>query len=91
MKYRVSHLPNTGKATQFKVKSAEEKKETSFSFSNDLLSVWGNPVESKLKEFMVAYIKSHGWSKERVAISSANSEKNLNSQIAGLPKAKSAK
>ncbi len=91
MKYRVSHLPNTGKSTQFKIQCAEDKKETAFSFSNDLLSVWGNPLESKLKEFMIAYVKRHGWSKERVAISSANSEKNLNTQIAALPKGKAAK
>ena len=91
MKYRVSHLPNTGKEKQFKVQSAEDKKETSFSFSNQVLSVWGNPLESKLKEFMVAYIKRHGWSKERVAISPANSERNLNTQIAALPKGKASK
>ena len=91
MKYRVSHLPNTGKTTQFKVKSAEDKKETAFSFSNDVLTTWGNPLESKLKEFMIAYIKRHGWAKERVAISSTNSEKNLNAFIASLPKDKAPK
>lgn len=88
MKYNVSQLPNTGKALQFKVKSVAEKKETAFSFCKELLTVWGNPVQSKLKEVMVAYIKRNGWSKDMVAISEKNSHRNLNSYVASLPKSK---
>lgn len=88
MKYNVSQLPNTGNAKQFKVKSIAEKKETSFSFSRELLTVWGNPLQPKLKEVMIAYIKRNGWSKETVAISEKNISRNLNSYVASLPKSK---
>ena len=88
MKYNVSQLPNTGKALQFKVKSIAEKKETAFSFCKELLTVWGNPVQSKLKEVMVAYIKRNGWSKEMVSISGKNTLPNLNTYVASLPKSK---
>ncbi len=52
------------------------------------MTVWGNPLQSKLKEVMVAYIKRNGWSKEMVTLSEKNSAKNLNSYVASLPKSK---
>ena len=84
MRYRVSNLPNTGQALNFKMKSAEGGKESTFSFCRELVSVWGNPSETDLKEVMIAYVKQHGWSKAPVALSEKNSSRSLRNFVASL-------
>ncbi len=88
MKYHVTSLPSSEKAIKFSVRGSEGKEESQFNFSRPLIEVWGNPKESKLKELMIAHIKSHGWAKKPVSLDPKNSPLNLNTFIASLPKAK---
>jgi hypothetical protein len=90
MKYRVSQIPNTGRALNFKVRDPEGKKQSIFNFSHSIIETWGNPKEEKLKEVMIAYIKRHGWVKEPVAIS-ADTPKNITRYIASLSETKKSK
>ena len=85
MKYQFTHLPNTAQALKFKVRSQEGGKESFFNISHAIVDVWGNPLESKLRAVMIAYIKKNGWSKEPVTITPKNSLRNINRYIASLP------
>ena len=84
MKYRFFHLPNTEHATKFRVKSQDGKNESDFNFSKAILSMWGNPLEDKLEELMIAYLKRNGWGKQPVNVTTTESPKNLNQYIASL-------
>lgn len=88
MKYRVSHVPNSGHGVNFKMCNEQGKHESFFTFSHELIDVWGNPLEAKLKELMIAYVKRHGWVKEPVTMTDKNSPRSLQHLIASLPKAK---
>lgn len=91
MKYRVSHVPNTQKALNFKIVSADSKNQTVFNICKDLFLTWGKPSEAKLKEMMVAYVKKNGWAKEPVAISEVKGSRDLNFFITELNGNKKAK
>ncbi len=88
MKYRVSPLPNTGTAINFKIQTDKADQLTQFSFSHKLMDIWGMPKEPLLKELMIAYVKRHGWSKEKIAMTDKNSPRSLSCYIAELPKKK---
>ena len=85
MKYQFTHLPSTAKALKFKVRSQTGGKESFFDISHSVVEVWGNPLEAKLREVMIAYIKKHGWSKEPVTLTLKNSMRNLNRFVASMP------
>lgn len=91
MKYRVSNLPNSGKAINFKIQDQKGEKQSSFSFSHTLVDVWGMPKEPMLKELMVAYVKRNGWQKENVSMTDKNSPRSLSCYIADLNAVKKAK
>ncbi len=88
MKYQFTHLPSTANALKFRVRSQEGGKESFFNISHEVIEVWGNPLEAKLRTVMIAYIKRHGWSKDPVAITPKNSLRNLNRYVASLPDTK---
>lgn len=91
MKYRVSDVPNTGHAVNFKLQSAKGDQQSLFCFSRQIMDVWGNPQKSSLKEVMVAYVKRHGWQKEPVTMTPKNSPRSLSCYVAELLSAKKAK
>ena len=86
MKYRFTHLPNTQAAKRFKVQSGDSKNQAFFNFEKEILTIWGNPLEDKLQELMIAYVKRNGWAKEPVAVNPENSLHHLNQNIASLAK-----
>ena len=81
MKYRFSYMPNTQKARVFRVTSPDKKNESVFNISREMIGIWGNPAESKLEQFMVAYIKKHGWPKQPVTVEVKDCSRNLNQAI----------
>ena len=83
MKYRFSPLPNTQAARRYKVQSGDSKTQAFFNFSKEILVIWGNPLETKLHELMIAYVKKNGWAKEPVAIGD-KSPRSLSKYIASL-------
>lgn len=84
MKYRVSHMPNSGTAINFKIQDQPGEKQTNFSFSHTIVDVWGMPKEPLLKELMVAYVKRNNWPKETVVMTPKNSPRSLSCYIRDL-------
>jgi hypothetical protein len=86
MKFLISSVPGTSHFKSYKVRHPEEEgKEVYFNFCKELLTVWGNPLEPKLNEVMVAYIKRNGWTaKGPIEITEKNSARNLNTFVASL-------
>lgn len=91
MNYLISHVPNSQKTLNYKIKSAEGDKEAAFSFCKELYMVWGKPSEQKLGQVMIAYVKKNGWSKSPVILDEKTSGRNLNTYVSALLGAKKEK
>ena len=87
MSYAFSTLPSTQRAKKFRVRDPKTKAEAFFTIEKEVLGFWGNPLEAKVEQFMIGYLKKNGWPKEPVEVTPKNTAKDLTSLIAGFSKA----
>ncbi len=86
MQYLFTRLPNQGHAQKYRVRDFKSKSETLFSFSYSIIEIWGKPLEPRLENLMIAYLKKKGWVKEPVVITPENAPRNLTTFLESLQK-----
>ncbi len=86
MNYVFTNLPNQGQMKKYRVRDFQKKNETFFNFTYGLIGTWGNPEDARLRNIMIAYIKSKGWAKAPVEFNTSNAPKHLNELLHSLQK-----